>query len=44
MIRTNHVVQSSAKDYNADTVLASGVIVAKTTNVVLFIAVQQVPG
>lgn len=43
MIITNHAVQSSAKDYNADTVLASGVIVAKVMNVVLCIAMQQVP-
>lgn len=43
MIRTNHAVQSSAKDYNADTVLGSGVIVAKVMNVVLCIAMQQVP-
>lgn len=34
MIRTNHAVQSSAKDYNADTVLGSGVIVAKVMSAV----------
>lgn len=43
MLRTSHVVQSSAKDYKVDTVLISGVIVAKIMNVVLCIAMQQVP-
>lgn len=42
MIRTSHVVKSSAKDYNVDTVLTSGVVVAKMMNVLLCVAMQQV--
>lgn len=40
MIRNGPVVHASAKDHNADTMLASDLIVGKMMNVVLFIAMQ----